>query len=149
MITRYNRKWSKPEKKSCPEFIEYERIEQVKPLSYQDEAKSIVKEYETITFYKEKKRSWSDFIKSYDIGSVSDQVLSHIKKGTPLITAHTLPPGDYTPESLKKGADIIREMADNGITLDMLEEAYKASGVSSTETEVNELKQTEGENGNA
>lgn len=125
MITRYNRKWTKPEKKSCPEFIEYERIVQLKPLSFQDEAKTIVKEYEEVTIYKEKKRSWYDFIASYDIGSVSDQVLSHIHKGTPLVTAHTLPPGDYTPEALSKGANIIKQMADNGITLEMIEEAYK------------------------
>ena len=148
MITRYNRKWKKPEKKSCPEFVEYELIEQVKPLSYQDEAKTIVKEFETITIYKEKKRNWSDFIKSYDIGSVSEQVISHIKKGTPLITGHTLPPGDYTPESLKKGADIIRAMAENGITLEMLEEAYKA-GDNSSQSEDKQVENKEGENENA
>ena len=125
MITRYNRKWEKPEKKSCPIKEEYELIKVIEPISFNED--KTIKEYREIESYKVKKTKWSDFIASFDLGSVSEQVLNHLQKGTPLITAHTLPDGDYTKESIMKGAEIKQVLDSKGITLDMLLEAYNVS----------------------
>lgn len=125
MITRYNYKWKKPERISCPIRYEYELITIIEPISFNDD-KSI-KEYKEIQKYNVRKSYWKDFIKSFDIGSISEQVMNHLTKGTPLITAHTLPDGDYTSESLIKGAEIVREMRAKGITLGMIEEALAQS----------------------
>lgn len=135
MITRYNYKWKMPEKVSSPYRIEYELVTTIEPISFNDD-KSI-KEYKEISKYVEKKSLWEDYIKSFDLGSISEQVLDHITKGTPLVTAHTLPPGDYTKESLLKGAEIIREMRLKGLTLDDIENAMKLSNdeVVSSESE--------------
>lgn len=121
MTTRYNRKWTAPEIKSCPFKEEYQLITLIEPISYNED--KTVKEYKEISKYVVKKSKWADFIKSYDLGSPSEQVLNHLSKGTPLITAHTLPPGDYTPQSLLKGAEIVREMKAKGVTLEMIEQA--------------------------
>lgn len=67
--------------------------------------------------------SWSEFINSFDLGSVQEQVMNHLTKGTPLLTGHTLPAGDYT--KIEKGAEIKREMAEKGITMEMLVQAFK------------------------
>jgi len=125
MITRYNYKWSAPEEKSSPVKLDYELVTLIEPISFNED--KTVKEYREVSKYVIKKSLWADFIKSYDLGTVSDQVMNHITKGTPLVTSSTLPPGDYTPSSLLKGAEIIREMRSKGITLEMLEEALTAS----------------------
>lgn len=121
MTTRYNRKWSAPEIKSSPFKEEYQLITLIEPISFNED--KTVKEYKEISKYVVKKSKWTDFIKSYDLGSPSEQVISHLTKGTPLITAHTLPAGDYTPQSLLKGAEIVREMKAKGVTLEMIEQA--------------------------
>ena len=51
--------------------------------------------------------------------------MDHIQKGTPLVTAHTLPAADYT--EIAKGAEIKREMAEKGITIDMIVKAVNDS----------------------
>ena len=142
MITRYNYKWEKPVKKSSPIKEEFELVTIIEPISYNEDDKKTVKEYKEITKWVSKKSLWHDFIKSFDIGSISEQVLNHLEKGTPLITAHTLPAGDYRPESVLKGAEILREMQSKGITLEMLESAIESAktdgSVSKTEeSEVN------------
>lgn len=124
MITRYNRKWSKPIEVSTPYKEEYELITLIEPISYNED--KTVKEYKEISKYVVKKSLWEDYIKSFDIGSIQEQVMNHISKGTPLITAHTLPAGDYTPESLLKGAEIVRQMNAQGVTLEMIESALKS-----------------------
>lgn len=123
MITRYNRKWTKPEKVSCPIREEYEFIVKLEPISFNED--KTIKEYKEVQSYNVRKTKWHDFIKSFDLGTISEQVMNHLTKGTPLVTAHTLPAGDYTPETLEKGASIRREMSEKGITLDMLVEAFK------------------------
>lgn len=125
LTTRYNRKWTPPEKKSCPFKTEYELITIIEPVSYNDD--KTIKEYKEIGKYEVKKSKWRDYIKSFDIGSPSEQVMNHLTKGTPLITGHTLPPGDYTKDTLLKQAEIVREMKAKGITLDMIESAMKSS----------------------
>lgn len=129
MITRYNFKWTAPKIKRCPVKIEYEYITLIEPISYNED--KTIKEYKEVNKYVEHKSLWKDYIKSFDLGSISDQVINHITKGTPLVTAHTLPAGDYTKDSLLKGAEIVREMRAKGITLDMIESALK-QGVQST-----------------
>lgn len=121
MTTRYNRKWTPPEHVSCPIKEEYELVVSIEPISFNQD--KTVKEYKEISKYVVKKSKWADFIKSYDLGSPSEQVISHLTKGTPLVTAHTLPAGDYTPQSLLKGAEIVREMKAKGVTLEMIEQA--------------------------
>ena len=123
MITRYNFKWTMPKKKSCPVKIEYEYITLIEPISFNED--KTIKEYKEVGKYVEHKSLWKDYIKSFDLGSISDQVINHITKGTPLVTAHTLPAGDYTKDSVLKGAEIVREMRAKGITLDMIESALK------------------------
>lgn len=124
MITRYNRKWAAPELKNCPDKVEYELITIIEPISFNDD--KTIKEYREITKYVEHRSKWSDFIKSFDLGSPSEQVLNHLSKGTPLVTAHTLPAGDYTKDNLLKGAEIVREMQKKGISLEMIEAALAA-----------------------
>lgn len=127
MITRTNPyfKWVAPVKVSTPIKEEYELVTIIEPISFNED--KTIKEYKEITKWKCKNSKWSDFIKSFDIGSIQEQVMNHLTKGTPLITAHTLPAGDYTQASLLKGAEIVREMNSKGITLEMIEEALKAS----------------------
>ena len=63
--------------------------------------------------------------------------MNHLTRGTPLITAHTLPEGDYRSQSLLKGAEISNFLNSNGITLEMLEQYIKNGGkveASSTDT---------------
>lgn len=136
MITRYNYKWEKPVKVSTPVREEFELITVIEPISFNDD--KTIKEYKEIQKYVCHKTKWSDFIKSFDIGSPSEQVLNHLEKGTPLITGHTLPDGDYTKESLLKGAEIKRVIESNGITLDMIVEAIRKANepVEKKESEV-------------
>lgn len=129
MISRFNRKWTPPVKICCPDKLEYELVTIIEPISFNDDKKTI-KEYKEIQKYVVRKTKWKDFIKSFDLGSPSEQVLNHIYKGTPLVTAHTLPAGDYRSETLLKSAEIVREMNSKGITLEMLEEALKGSSAS-------------------
>lgn len=84
-----------------------------------------VDKYEKRPFWKKVKNSWKEYISTFDLGSVSQQVMDHITKGTPLVTAHTLPSADYT--QLEKGASIKREMAEKGISLDEIVSAVKSS----------------------
>lgn len=137
MITRYNRKWLAPAVKSCPVKHDYELIKKIIPISF-NEDKS-VKEYKEEESWVDHKSKWCDYIKSFDIGSPSEQILEHLMKGTPLITAHSLPHGDYTSESLLKGAEIVREMKSKGVTLEMIESALKAS-TESSESSSTDLK---------
>lgn len=125
LTTRYNRKWSKPAPKSSPVKFEYELVTIIEPVSYNDD--KTIKEYKEISKYVIKKSKWSDYIKSFDLGSPSEQILNHLTKGTPLVTGHTLPAGDYTRQNLLKQAEILREMKSKGITLEMLESALKSS----------------------
>lgn len=137
MITRYNYEWKKPERVSSPIKEDYELIKIIEPISFNDD--KTIKEYKENDSYKLKKSKWCDFIKSFDLGSVSDQVFNHLKKGTPLVTAHTLPSGDYTSESLLKGAEIKREMSSKGITLEMIYDALTKANekkIDSSESEV-------------
>lgn len=134
MITRYNFEWSAPEKKSCPIKEEFELVTLIEPISFNED--KTIKEYKEISKYVCKKSKWHDFIESFDIGTISEQVMNHITKGTPLVTTHTLPAGDYTPSSLLKGAEIVREMREKGISLAMIEEAMKASSEKKVEEAV-------------
>lgn len=135
MITRFDYKPPKKRDSSNDdEFITYSYEKKLIPLSKNEDGS--IDKYEEQTFWKEEKSSWSEYIKSFDLGSVSKQVLDHIEKGTPLITAHTLPAGDYT--QLEKGASIKREMAEKGITLEMLVEAFKSAAASQEQKLQNE-----------
>lgn len=118
MITRYNYKWVKPVRISDSIKEDYELIKKIVPVSF-NEDKS-VKEYTEEISYKCTRSKWSDFVKSFDIGSVSDQVMSHLTKGTPLITAHTLPAGDYTHDAILKAAEFKRKLDESGLTIDEL-----------------------------
>ena len=129
MISRFSRKWTPPITQSCPIRSEFELVTKIQPLSF-NEDKS-VKEYTEEDIWIVHKSKWSDYIKSFDIGSPSEQVIDHLTKGTPLITAHTLPYGDYT--NLNKGAEIVAEMRKKGITLEMIESALKAEKEKSVE----------------
>lgn len=105
------------------EIIKYEYKKRMKVLSTNKDGS--VDKYVEEGYWDEERSSWSDFINSYDLGSVSQQVLSHLEKGTPLVTAHTLPPADYT--KLEKGAEIKKEMAVKGITIDQLVDAITSA----------------------
>lgn len=105
------------------EMIKYEYKQRMKVLSTNKDGS--VDKYVEEGYWQEEKSSWSDFINSYDLGSVQEQVMSHIEKGTPLITAHTLPPADYT--KLEKGAEIKREMSEKGISIDQLVDAITSA----------------------
>ncbi len=124
MNTRFN--YVKPETRDSSkddEFSEFSYETKIVPISKNEDGS--IDKYEEKTFWKEKKSSWKEFIDSYSIGSVQEQVMDHIKKGTPLITAHTLPAADYT--QLEKGAQIKREMSEKGITIDMIVQAVNDS----------------------
>lgn len=131
MISRFTRVWTKPIKHSCPIKCEFELVTQIEPISFSEDKKT-VKEYKEIESYNVRKTKWKDYIKSFDLGSPSEQVMNHLQKGTPLVTAHTLPYGDYTPESLKKGAEIRNLLNSNGITLDQIESYLKSEKSGST-----------------
>ena len=139
MISRYNRKWSAPVLQATPDKIEYELITIIEPISFNPD--KTIKEYREKSSYVEKRTKWKDFIKSFDIGSPSEQVMNHLTKGTPLITAHTLPAGDYTPQNLLKGAEIVREMKAKGITLDMIETAFNMPDSNSSDGGNNDGKE--------
>ena len=110
MNTRFNYKpIPKRDSSNDDVFYKYSYVKRIKVLSTQKDG-SVDKFVEEF-YWKKEKCKWSDFIKSYDIGSVSEQVINHITKGTPLVTAHTLPSGDYT--QLEKGAAIKKEMTEN------------------------------------
>lgn len=122
MNTRFN--YVKPEPRdSSQDDVFYKWIvdKKIRVLSTQKDGS--VDSYVEELFWKKEKCSWADFIKSYDLGSVQEQVMNHIETGAPLVTANTLPAGDYT--KLEKGAQIKREMAQNGITLEMLVQALQ------------------------
>ena len=140
MTTRYNYKWVAPEKKSDPIKRDYELIKIIEPVSFNDDGKTI-KEYVEREEYVCHESLWSDFIKSFDLGSVSEQVINHLTKGTPLVTGHVLPDGDYTPESLLKGAAVKREMESKGITIDMLVAAFKEAQSQSEPVKESEVAQ--------
>ena len=124
MISRFNYKpVEKRDSSHDDEFSTFKLIKQLKVLSTNKDGS--VDKYIEKSVWKKEKSSWKDFIKSYSIGSVSEQVIDHLTKGTPLVTAHTLPSGDYT--SIGKGAEIKHEMAEKGITLDMVLQAVKDS----------------------
>lgn len=124
MISRFKYEPVKERDSSNDNFFRtYKLIKQIKVLSTNKDGS--VDKYTEKSVWKEEKSSWLDFIKSYDLGSVSEQVINHLTKGTPLVTAHTLPAGDYT--SIGKGAEIKHEMAEKGITLDMVIQAVKDS----------------------
>lgn len=121
MISRYSYKWVEPIKRCTPIKIDYELCTKIVPVSFNDDKS--VKEYVEKEFYIERKSKWSDYIKSFDIGSPSEQVLNHLTKGTPLVTTHTLPHADFT--QLSKGAEALKFLRDKGITLDMLDRALR------------------------
>ena len=134
MKARYNFVWSAPKEISTPLKVEYDYISQIEPISFNDD--KTVKEYKEKCFFVEKKSLWKDYIKSFDLGSISDQVINHITRGTPLVTSHTLPPGDYSKENLLKGAEVVRELQSKGITLDMLEKYLSTLSTKKVEGEV-------------
>ena len=137
MISRFSRKWTPPIPQSCPIKVEYELKTKIHPISFNDDKS--VKEYTEEGVWIEHKSKWSDYLKSFDIGSPSEQVLEHLTKGTPLITAHTLPYGDYS--NISKGAEIVAEMRKKGITLDMIESALTSemsNSIDSSKKEVSE-----------
>lgn len=137
MISRFSRKWTPPITQSCPFRIECELVSKIHPISFNDDKS--VKEYTEEDLWITKKSKWSDYIQSFDIGSPSEQIIEHLTKGTPLITAHTLPYGDYT--NLNKGAEIVAEMRKKGITLEMIENALNAE----KEKPVDETPKKEGD----
>ena len=122
MNSRYNYKLPKPRDSSKDdEFSTFTLEKRIKVLSTNKDGS--VDKYTEETFWKEEKSSWGEYIKSFDLGSVQEQVMNHLTKGTPLVTAHVLPPADYT--KLEKGAEIKREMAEKGITIDQIVNAVK------------------------
>ena len=123
MNTRFN--YVAPPKRDSSNddiFYKWELVKRIRVLSTNKDGS--VDKYEEEEVWKKEKCSWKEFIDSFDIGPISKQVMDHLTKGTPLITAHTLPAGDYT--NLSKGAEIKREMQAKGITLDMIAEVLAA-----------------------
>lgn len=144
MISRYSWKWEAPLLKETPIKIEYELKEKIIPISFNED--NSVKEYKKEEVYVEKKSKWKDYIKSFDLGSPTEQVLRHLKTGEPLVTGHVLPHGDYTPQSILKGADIVRQMKANGVTLEMIESALKSnSGTTKEGTTKEGTSESDGE----
>lgn len=122
MNTRFNYKLPEPRDSSQDDVrIIWKYVKKIKVLSTQKDGS--VDNYVEEGVWVKEKDSWSEFIKSFSLGSVSDQMINHVNNGTPLVTAHTLPAGDYT--KLEKGAEIKREMAEKGITYEMLVQAIK------------------------
>lgn len=146
MITRFNYVKVNPRDSSTDDiFFKFSYVKRIKVLSTNKDGS--VDKYVEQSFWKKEKCSWKDFIASYDLGSVSEQVINHISKGTPLVTAHTLPAGDYT--QIEKGAQIKREMAEKGVTLEMLTQAFieankKASETSVSKEDTSASKEAEG-----
>lgn len=117
MITRFNYQ-PVPKRDSSKDDVFYKCSYEKKIRVLSTQKDGSVDKYTEEHFWKKEKCSWQDFIKSYNLGSVCQQVMDHLTKGTPLVTAHTLPAGDYT--QIEKGAEIKREMAEKGLTLDMI-----------------------------
>ena len=123
MISRFNYKPIKKRNSSNDdEFDSFTYEKEIEVISYKEDKKTVDK-YREKSFWKKRKNSWSEFIKSFDLGSVQEQVMNHLTKGTPLVTAHVLPPADYT--KLEKGAQIKREMIEKGVSLEMVVAAVK------------------------
>lgn len=117
MVTRFNYKPVEKRdssKDDCFSLWKYQK--KIHVLSKNEDGS--VDKYTEESFWKEEKSSWSDYMKSFRIGSVQEQVMNHIKKGTPLITAHTLPNMDYT--KLQLGAEVKKELEEKGLTVDMI-----------------------------
>lgn len=130
MNTRFN--YVKPEPRDNSQddvFYKWTLEKKIRVLNTQKDGS--VDNYVEEEIWKKEKCLWSEFIKSYDFGSVQEQVIDHLTKGTPLVTAHTLPSGDYT--RLQKGAEIKKEMVEKGITLEMLIDALKSQSSSGNE----------------
>lgn len=142
MITRFNYKPPKKRDSSHDdEFSKYRYEEKIVVISTQKDGS--VDKYVKKTVWVEDKNSWKEFMKSFDLGTVSDQMLSHLSKGTPLVTTHVLPPADYT--KIGKGAEIKREMAEKGVSLEMVVQAVKEAmqpKVQEKKVEVNTNEQT-------
>ena len=137
MNSRFNYKpIKKRDSSKDDEFSKFDYVKKMRVISTQKDGS--VDKYEEEGFFKEEKSSWSEFINSYNLGSVSEQVLDHISKGTPLVTAHTLPSADYT--QLEKGARIKREMAEKGITFDSLVESLISAMKRKTEVSADNVK---------
>lgn len=122
MITRFN--YVKPQTRDSShddEFKTYEYKTRIKVLSTHKDGS--VDKYIEESYFEEESSSWSDYINSFNLGSVSEQVMNHLSKGTPLVTAHVLPSADYT--KLEKGAEIKREMTEKGISFDMIVKAVQ------------------------
>lgn len=142
MNSRFNYLFIKKRDRSKDdEFSSFKLIKKINVLSTAKDGS--VEKYIETSAWKEEKSSWKDFIKSYDLGSVSDQVINHLTRGTPLITAHVLPSGDYS--SIGLGAEVVKEMQSKGITLDMIVQAINESvQVKAQETKVvKEVKEGE------
>ena len=126
MITRWN--YQAPPKRDSSQddiFYTYKLVKKIKPITTNKDGS--VKDYTEEEYWEKEKNSWKEYSDSFSLGSVHEQVLNHLQKGTPLITAHTLPDGDYT--QLEKGAKIRKELAEKGLTLDMIMEAFKTASV--------------------
>lgn len=102
-------------------FIKYSYEKKIVPISSNKDGS--IDKYVEETFFKEEKCSMYEYMKSFSLGSVQEQVMNHLTKGTPLITAHVLPDADYT--KLSKGAEIRHEMAEKGLTFDAIVQAVK------------------------
>lgn len=121
MITRANYKpVEKRDTSKDDEFSNYSYEKKIIVLSTNKDGS--VDKFVEKNFWKEEKSSWSKYVESFNLGSVQEQVMDHLTKGTPLVTAHTLPAADYT--KLEKGAEIKREMSEKGISLEMLVQAF-------------------------
>lgn len=142
MNSRFNYKFIK--KRDCSKDDEFSSFKLLKKINVLSTSKDgSVEKYTESSVWKEEKSSWKDFIKSYDLGSVSDQVINHLIRGTPLITAHVLPSGDYS--SIGLGAEIVQEMESKGITLDMIVSAVNKSIQPIVEEKKDPVLQEEGE----
>lgn len=120
MISRFD--YEEPKQRDSShddEMKKYSYEKRMKVLSKNKDGS--VDKYIEENYWKEEKSSWSDYINSFNLGSPQEQMINHLTKGTPLVTAHTLPAGDYT--KLMKGAEIRREMQEKGITLEMIIQA--------------------------
>ena len=121
MITRFNYKpVEKRDSSHDDEFSNFSYEKKIIVLSTNKDGS--VDKFVEKSFWKEKKSSWSEYVQSFNIGTVQEQVMDHLTKGTPLVTAHVLPSADYT--KIEKGAEIKREMSEKGISLEMLVQAF-------------------------
>jgi hypothetical protein len=139
MNSRINYKLPKSRDSSKDDiFIKYTYEKRIKVLSTNKDGS--VDKYVEENFWKEESSSWSDYMKSFDLGTPHEQVMSHLQKGTPLVTAHVLPDADFT--KLQKGAEIRKEMAEKGISLEMIISALQDAVVEKQVKE--ESKDSEG-----